>query len=159
MGPDETGVGSRGCLQLICRRCGKKVNVGAIPYCACRIYGNARVLSFILIRTANRKILIKGVLWVVAQDGEVGLLDNGTEVVLHREAGRVVAYLNGERLGVTEYVSIPTFVERLLVDRQPAATRRVTVIASGREAEEILSTPGATLRAVENRRATIAIPI
>jgi hypothetical protein len=136
------------------------VSIGAIPYCACRTYGNARILSFILIRTANRKILIKGALWVIAQGGVVGLLDNGTEVVLRREAGRVVAYLNGEKLGVTEYVSLPTFVERLLAGwGQPAATRRVTVIASGREAEEILSTPGATLRAVENGKATIAVPL
>jgi hypothetical protein len=136
------------------------LNIGAIPYCACRTYGNARLLSFVLIRTANRKILIKGALWVVAQGGEVGLLDNGTEVVLRRESGRVVAYLNGERLGATEYISIPPFVESLLrpggAEKQ---TRKVTVVASCDEAGRILAfTPGARLRTVE-KRVTISLAI
>jgi hypothetical protein len=52
-------------------------------------------------------------------------------------------------------------VEKLLVTKEVRRERReVTVIARREDAGRILSiTPGATLRAVDNRKATIAIPL
>jgi hypothetical protein len=146
---------------MLCNNCKKPIRTGSTaPYCNCRIYANSRPLSYVLVKGTNRKILVKQPLWVIAQGGTVGLLNDGVEIkVVRRDDGIYVAF-NGERIGRVEYISLPPFVEKLLAGRgQPAATRRVTVIASGMEAEEILSTPGATLRAVENGKATITVPL
>jgi hypothetical protein len=149
-------------LNLFCKNCGKPIRAATgVPYCGCRIYGNSKPLSYVLIKTVNRKVFVRGQLWVVAQNGSVALINSHIEITLIKTtAGRIHVAVDGERLGAAEYVSLPPFVDRLLSDRgQPAAASRVTVVASGREAKEILSVPGATLRAVENGRATISIPI
>jgi len=147
---------------MFCQNCKKPIrtNSTGVPYCNCRIYANSRPLSYILIKTINRKIFIRQSLWVVAQGGTVGLLNDSMEIVIRREAEAISVMFNGERLGRAEYISLPPFVEKLLTTREIRRERRVTVIARREEAMAVLSsTPGATLRAVENGRATISVAI
>jgi hypothetical protein len=148
---------------MFCQNCKKPIrtNSTGVPYCNCRIYANSRPLSYILIKTINRKILVKEQLWVVAQGGTVGLINSQTEITVTNTVSGIYVTFNGENLGKAEYISMPPFVEKLLVTKEVRRERReVTVIARREEAGRILSfTPGATLRAVENGRANIAIPI
>jgi hypothetical protein len=147
---------------MFCSNCRKpiKTNATGMPYCGCRIYSNSKPLSYVLIKTVNRKIFIRQSLWVVAQGGTVGLINDSVEIVIRREAESISVTFNGERLGRAEYVSLPPFVEKLLSSKSEVVRKQVTVIARREEAMAVLnSTPGATLRAVENRRATITIPL
>ena len=148
---------------MFCQNCKKPIrtNSTGVPYCNCRIYANSRPLSYILIKTINRKLFIRQSLWVVAQGGTVGLLNDSTEITVTKTVSGIYVVFNGERLGRAEYVSLPPFVEKLLTTREVRRERRVvTVTARREEAGRILSfTPRATLRAVENGRATIAIPL
>jgi hypothetical protein len=147
---------------MFCSNCRKpiKTNATGMPYCGCRIYSNSKPLSYVLIKTFNRKIFIRQSLWVVAQGGTVGLINSQTEITLTKYVSGIYVSFNGENLGKAEYISLPPFVEKLLVTKDRRERREVTVIAQREDAGRILSfTPGATLRAVENGRATIAIPI
>jgi hypothetical protein len=147
---------------MFCQNCRKPIRLGNPPYCNCRFYSNARQVSYILIKTLNRKILVKEQLWVIAQNGSVALINNHIEITLIKTTTtKIHVTVDGERLGVAEYVSLPPFVEKLLYAREVRRERRVvTVIATRQEAMTILSsTSAASLRAVENGRATIAIPI
>jgi hypothetical protein len=148
---------------MFCQNCKKPIrtNSTGVPYCNCRFYANSRQISYVLIKTVNRRLFIKQSLWVVAQGGTVGLINDSVEIEIRREAESISITFNGERLGRAEYVSLPPFVEKLLSSKSEVVRRKqVTVITRREEAMAILSsTPGATLRAVENGRATIAIPI
>jgi hypothetical protein len=117
----------------------------------------------VLIKTINRKIFVRGQLWVIAQNGSVALINSYIEITLIKTtASKIHVTVDGEKVGVAEYISIPPFVERLLHPGAGAAekrTRKVTVVASCDEAGRILaSTPGASLRAVE-KRVTISLAI
>jgi len=148
---------------MFCSNCRKpiKTNATGMPYCGCRIYSNSKPLSYVLIKTINRKIFIRQSLWVVAQGGTVGLINSQTEITITKTTDGIYVNMDGERLGRAEYISLPPFVEKLLYAREVRRERRVvTVIARREEAGRILSfTSGATLRAVENGKATIAIPL
>jgi hypothetical protein len=148
---------------MFCSNCRKpiKTNATGMPYCGCRIYSNSKPLSYVLIKTVNRKIFIRQSLWVVAQGGTVGLINDSVEIVIRREAEAISVTFNGERLGRAEYVSLPPFVEKLLSSKSEVVRRKqVTVITRREEAMAVLSsTPGAKLQAVENGKATITIPI
>jgi hypothetical protein len=131
-----------------------------MPYCGCRIYSNSKPLSYVLIKTVNRKIFIRQSLWVVAQGGTVGLINSQTEITVTKTVSGIYVSFNGENLGKAEYISMPPFVEKLLVTKEVMRERRVTVIARREEAMAVLnSTPGATLRAVEGGKAVITMPI
>jgi hypothetical protein len=145
---------------MFCQNCRKPIRLGNPPYCNCRFYANSRQISYVLIKTVNRKLFIRQQLWVVAQGGTVGLINDSVEIEIRREAESISITFNGERLGRAEYISLPPFVEKLLYAREVRREHKVTVIATRQEAMAILSsTPGATLLAVENRKATIAIPL
>jgi hypothetical protein len=145
---------------MFCQNCRKPIRLGNPPYCNCRFYSNARQVSYILIKTVNRKVFVRQPLWVVAQGGTVGLLNSMTEVIVTKTTDGIYVNMDGERLGRVEYISLPPFVEKLLTTREVRREHKVTVIATRQEAMAILSsTPGATLLAVENRKATIAIPL
>jgi hypothetical protein len=156
------GVGSRGCLNLFCKNCGKPIRaVTGVPYCGCRIYGNSKPLSYVLIKTVNQKVFVRGQLWVVAQNGSVALINSQIEITLIKTTGdKIHVAVDGERLGAAEYVSLPPFVEKLLHASVEKQAHKVTVIAGYEEARRILSsTPGATLREVEGERAVVTVPI
>jgi hypothetical protein len=146
---------------MFCQNCRKPIRLGNPPYCNCRFYSNARQVSYILIKTVNRKVFVRQPLWVVAQGGTVGLLNSMTEVIVTKTTDGIYVNMDGEKLGRVEYISLPPFVEKLLSSKSEVVRRKqVTVIARREEAMAVMSsTPGATLREVENGRATIAIPI
>jgi len=146
---------------MFCQNCRKAIRPGNPPHCNCRFYANSRQISYVLIKTVNRKLFIKQSLWVVAQGGTVGLINSQTEITVTKTVSGLYVAFNGENLGKAEYISMPPFVEKLLLTKEVRRERReVTVIARREEAGKILSsTAGATLRAVQNGRATVAIPI
>jgi hypothetical protein len=145
---------------MFCQNCRKAIRPGNPPYCNCRFYANSRQISYILIKTINRKLFIRQSLWVVAQGGTVGLINSRTEITVTKTVSGIYVAFNGENLGKAEYISMPPFVEKLLVTKEVRRERKVTVIARREEAMAVLnSTPGATLRVVEGGKATITIPI
>jgi hypothetical protein len=84
-----------------------------------------------------------------------------TEVIVTKTTDGIYVNMDGEKLGRVEYISLPPFVEKLLSSKSEVVRRKqVTVIARREEAMAVMSsTPGATLREVENGRATISVPI
>jgi L-lactate utilization protein LutB len=116
----------------------------------------------VLVKTINRKIFVRGQLWVIAQNGSVALINSHTEITLIKTtASKIHVAIDGQKLGAAEYVSLPPFVERLLHSgAAEKRTREVTVVASRDEAGRILaSTPGARLWGLEGKKAVITIPI
>jgi hypothetical protein len=148
---------------MICKNCGKVIRIPTTgtPYCGCRFY-NSKILKYFIVETVKMKLIVRRPLWVVAQGGVVGLLADGLEITLTKLNGRVYVSANGERLGAAEFITLPPFVEKLMTDRPVKARRRhatVTLLNSA-EATEVLTTiPGATIKGMEGRRITLAIPI
>jgi hypothetical protein len=108
------------------------------------------------------KLIIRRPLWVVAQGGAVGLLSDGLEITLTKTNGRIYVEANGERLGAAEFITLPPFVEKLMMDRPVRARRRhatITLLNSAEATEMLTAIPGATIKSVEGKRITLAIPI
>jgi hypothetical protein len=107
------------------------------------------------------KLIVRRPLWVVAQGGVVGLLADGLEITLTKTDGRIYVTANGERLGRAEFITLPPFVEKLMTDRRVNRRKYATVtLINSVEATEVLANiPGATIKSVEGKRITLAIPI
>jgi hypothetical protein len=147
---------------MICKNCGKVIRIPATgaPYCGCRFY-NSRTLKYFIVETTKLKIVVRRPLWVVAQGGVVGLLADGIEITLVKISGKIYVSANGERLGAAEFITLPPFVEKLMTDRPVKARRRhATVTLLNSAATEVLANiPGATIKSVEGKQITLAIPI
>jgi hypothetical protein len=147
---------------MICKNCGKVIRVPATgaPYCGCRFY-NVKILKYFIVETVKIKLIVRRPLWVVAQGGVVGLLADGLEITLTKTDGRIYVTANGERLGRAEFITLPPFVEKLMTDRRVNRRKYATVtLINSVEATEVLANiPGATIKSVEGKRITLAIPI
>jgi hypothetical protein len=146
---------------MICRNCGKTIRIpttGA-PYCGCRFW-NAKILKYFIVEATKLKMVVRRPLWVVAQGGVVGLLADGIEITLTKTNGRIYVEANGERLGAAEFITLPPFVEKLMTDRRVNRRKYATVTLLNSAAIEVLANiPGATIKSVEGKRITLAIPI
>jgi hypothetical protein len=147
---------------MICKNCGKVIRIPTTgtPYCGCRFY-NSKILKYFIVEATKMKLTVRRPLWVVAQGGVVGLLADGIEITLTKLNGRVYVSANGERLGAAEFITLPPFVEKLMTDR-PVNKRKyatVTLINSVEATEVLTNIPGATIKSVEGKRITLAIPI
>jgi len=88
-------------------------------------------------------------------------LADGLEITLVKISGKIYVEANGERLGAAEFITLPPFVEKLMTDRRVNRRKYATVtLLNSAEATEVLANiPGATIKSVEGKQITLAIPI